>query len=645
MDFDRSTRGMRATSHKPDLAMINFSGKVPILLLCIVSALHSATWAAPTAKQRRQAASVRTAIRKAGNLFNQQKYRESVEVVKQVQEEVDRLAADSNQDMQLLLRPVYASLEKAHALLELEGFRLPPLNKPSAATPRPDPRQPPAPSDGDVSFVQHAVPILIGKCGRCHIDDDKGELSMMSYASLMRGAATAGRVIVPQDAAGSRLVEIIESGDMPRGGLRITPAELATLKRWIDQGARFDGDSPQTPLARLAPGVVPSRPEPVRVMPSTGRETVSFASDLAPVLASKCTNCHGTNRPRNQFSVNTIQRLMRGGDSGPPVLPGRPAESLLVQKLKGTAEGQRMPANQPPLSDETIAAFEKWIAEGATFDGPDANQPVAQVAALAAAAAASHEELSAQRQEQANRNWQLGLPGVTFAMVETENFLLLGTVGEASLARAGQLAESSYTKIKTLFKAPPEGRLIKGRMTFYVFQQRYDYSEFGKMVEQRDIPRTSRGHWNYSIVDAYGAIVLPQTDSYSLDAVIGHHLAGAYIASLGSVPSWFSEGSARVMSGALDSSDPRVAEWDGRLRDVLASMNQPDDFLKGRLPPDETDIASYGFVNYLSKNKRQYDQLLDALRGGQEFDASFAAIYGGPPERGVSDFVRKSLQR
>ena len=82
---------------------------------------------------------------------------------------------------------------------------------------------------------------------------------MVSYASLIRGAGGLA-VVMPGDGKGSRIYEVIESGDMPRGGGKVDSAELATLTRWIDQGAKFDGRDPNAQLTSLV-GEAP-RPAP-----------------------------------------------------------------------------------------------------------------------------------------------------------------------------------------------------------------------------------------------------------------------------------------------------------------------------------------------------------------------------------------------
>lgn len=85
-----------------------------------------------------------------------------------------------------------------------------------------------------MSFSKHVVPILIGKCGNCHVNNARGDFSMSNFAVLKKGPP-GGTVIFPGDPIGSRLIEVIESGDMPRGGLKVSADELATLKKWITE--------------------------------------------------------------------------------------------------------------------------------------------------------------------------------------------------------------------------------------------------------------------------------------------------------------------------------------------------------------------------------------------------------------------------
>ncbi|ADB19047.1 hypothetical protein Psta_4401 [Pirellula staleyi DSM 6068] len=610
-----------------------------LLSLVALLGLASTSHAVATPEQRAEIAAISTLTSKAANLFKAGKFKESGEAVAEVQTRIEKLAESGDAQVIELLAPTYRRLLNAHAVLELEGITLPALKPLEAEKPMPKPGE--APAGGGTSFTKEVAPILVQHCGGCHVRGSRGMFSMASYDVLMKGPA-AGKVVFPGNIDGSDLVVKIQDKEMPPSGAGIPEPQLATLKKWITEGAKFDGPDPAANLTALTAGTPAAAPPMVMVAEATGKETISFAKDIAPVLVASCTGCHGTNRPRENFSVFTFESLLKGGDLGTAILPGKPADSLLIKKLKGTADGMRMPQGMAPLADEVIAKFEKWIEEGAKFDGGNAKQSVIEIAALAKANSSTHEQLSLDRANLALSNWKLVLPDMPADKVETTNFMVLGNVGENTLADIGQQAESLAPKIATIFKAPADQALVKGRVSLYVFRERYDYSEFGKMVERRDLPLPWRGHFNYTIVDAYGVVVPPRAGDYSLQVLIGQQLAGTYIASLGKgTPRWFAEGSARVAASRLDGADGRVQKWDDAVLPVVSTMSAPDDFLTGKLPPEETDICAYSFVKFLMADAKRYDKLLADLRKGGNFDQSFSATYGGSPNQVAQAWVRK----
>ena len=161
------------------------------------------------------------------------------------------------------------------------------------------------------------------------------------------------------------MIEKVQGKEMPPNGAGILDAELATLKKWVQEGAKFDGKDATAQLTSLiGSGNQPTAMPVATVQQATGTETISFARDIAPIFLKNCLGCHGRQSPRGNLSLNTMSSLIKGGDRGEPVLPGKPADSLLVKKLKGTADGARMPMRAAPLDDATIAKIEKWISEG-----------------------------------------------------------------------------------------------------------------------------------------------------------------------------------------------------------------------------------------------------------------------------------------
>jgi mono/diheme cytochrome c family protein len=82
-------------------------------------------------------------------------------------------------------------------------------------------------------------PIFDQKCVQCHggSDGTKGGLSLKSYADLMNGGQN-GPAIAPGDAANSPLVQLIESGKMPRRQPKLPQAVIDTITAWVNAGAQ-----------------------------------------------------------------------------------------------------------------------------------------------------------------------------------------------------------------------------------------------------------------------------------------------------------------------------------------------------------------------------------------------------------------------
>jgi hypothetical protein len=103
-----------------------------------------------------------------------------------------------------------------------------------------------------------------------------------------------------------------------------------------------------------------------------------FTSKIRPVIADVCLQCHSGDKPENGLRLDSRAALLRGGDSGPPVVPGKPDESLLVKAVRRSGDLQMPPDDK--LSDETIKEFEDWVRGGAEWSGGDlvASKPAAE---------------------------------------------------------------------------------------------------------------------------------------------------------------------------------------------------------------------------------------------------------------------------
>jgi mono/diheme cytochrome c family protein len=617
--------------------MIQLTRKYLLLLLTVAavwSAASTTVMAQVTPQQRKVELELRTAVKKAGNLFSQGKFDESADVVIEVQRKFDKAMKEPTEQTLSLFSKVFNSLKKAHALLELEGVSLPELKEPMIAKPMPLPAKGALTKvpEGKISFVNHVVPILMAKCGNCHIRNARGMFSMADFEQLMKGPE-AGVVIFPKDAIGSRIIEVIEEGDMPRGGLSVTAIELDVLKKWITDGAEFDGDDKKKNLAELNPDASVGDLPVVKPEFATGNETVSFKNEIAPLLLANCASCHGLGRrPSGRFNLTTFAGMLRGGENGPSVLPGNPTESYIIKKLLGTGGGQRMPANGDPFDDAQMELISKWITEGATFDGLSFDQDLGRVVAIARTEKYTHEELAAERVGIAQNNWKLSMSGINSQSAETDNFYVIGSLTESQLKKFGEQAEVVLGQVQVALKVSKSKPLIKGRISLFFFNQRYDYSEFGKMVEKRSLPKEWRGHFRYDIVDAYGALLVPRGENV-IDGIVAEQVAGIYAQSLGNVPRWFSNGMARVIAARVVKADTRIQDWKKNVISAAAKMTKPDDFITGKLGGEDASLVAYSYVDFLMTNPQRFNALTKALQNGAKFDVAFAAIYGDTPSK------------
>ena len=604
--------------------------RLTALFACV--ALTATALRAVTPEQQSQADAIESKLKEAGKLTADKKYDEARPLVIEAQTELNLLALEGN-EVKALVAKLYGRLASTHRVLSRNNVDLPPLVNPADK---------PADTAGTVSFNRDVVPIFVARCNGCHIQQRRGGFSMATYADLIRGS-DAGTVFTPGTSAGSRLMDVLQSGDMPRGGGPLTAEQMASIATWIDEGAKFDGTDPN---ARLSAPPADNTPRPVlEVVRATGNESTLFSRDIAPVLAAACTGCHGGQNPAAQLRLETFATLLAGNNNGLILTPGNAAESLLVKKIKGTA-GDQMPLNQSPLPDETIALFEKWVAEGAKYDGTNPADPVEFVANVYRVSQMSHDELAVYRGELALRNWSLAIPDEAPDRAETENFLLMGNVGQNRLTEMAAEIESVVPKVARIFKAPAKKPLLKGRMTLFVFGKRYDYSEFGQMVERREVPDGYLGHFRFNVVDAYGAVLAPESEEdYSLHALIGQQLAGTYLESQGQMPAWFSQGVSWAVGAKIDAKDPLVKQRAEAVPGILARSQKAEDFLTGALPPADSAVLNASFADYLMSNSRGFGALLTALRRNTPFDAAFQQAYRGTPAQLAGPWAAKALSQ
>jgi mono/diheme cytochrome c family protein len=195
-------------------------------------------------------------------------------------------------------------------------------------------------------FEADVRPIFAQHCLGCHTKKSyKGELNLSDAAGVRRGGEL-GEIVVAGEVDSSRLFELVESGAMPPDEKkRLGTAEIAKIKRWIEDGARFatTSNADSAPLSE---------------------------HDVVPIMLRRCTMCHGPEYTEGGLDLRTRKSMLSGGANGPAIVPGSPPDSRLLQRVTSRSCPPKKDLGEAgiePMTSAEFAIVERWIAAGAAL--------------------------------------------------------------------------------------------------------------------------------------------------------------------------------------------------------------------------------------------------------------------------------------
>jgi hypothetical protein len=109
----------------------------------------------------------------------------------------------------------------------------------------------------------------------------------------------------------------------------------------------------------------------VRDRPANVQSAMIFEDVVAPILQKKCAQCHQDGKLKGDFSVGDLRTLLKGGKSGPAIVPGKLAESVLYRRVTLDPDHKDyMPADgKPALTKTELRIIKWWIAEAGAVEG------------------------------------------------------------------------------------------------------------------------------------------------------------------------------------------------------------------------------------------------------------------------------------
>src|SRR5262245_15364678 len=96
--------------------------------------------------------------------------------------------------------------------------------------------------------------------------------------------------------------------------------------------------------------------------PVSPQQADFFEKRIRPVLVEHCFACHGEKKQEGGLRLDSRERLLKGGDGGPVVVPGKPDESELIEAIRQTGDLKMPPKGK--LSSETVTALAEWVKMG-----------------------------------------------------------------------------------------------------------------------------------------------------------------------------------------------------------------------------------------------------------------------------------------
>jgi mono/diheme cytochrome c family protein len=264
--------------------------------------------------------------------------------------------------------------------------------------------------------------VLAERCEKCHgASKKKAGLRVDSLEALLAGGEN-GPAVVPGDPGASEIVRRVRlslatKGHMPpKKEPQPSAAEISALAAWVrglskraesssakkpaEAVAKAEASSPaaspeSTSASEPASGAEDSAPNSETTAASSAGRSADAASSgdssnddapadaellarvperivlyeqaVRPLLATRCGKCHSGAKPAARLRVDDYAALVEGGLSGPGVVPGRPDESLVVQRigLPASDDDHMPPEGERPLTADEVALVRFWVTRGA----------------------------------------------------------------------------------------------------------------------------------------------------------------------------------------------------------------------------------------------------------------------------------------
>ena len=384
---------------------------------------------------------------------------------------------------------------------------------------------------------------------------------------------------------------------------------------------------------------------------------------------ANCTGCHSGDKAgarRGKLDLTTFEKLQKGTPDHKIVVPGKPAESHLVLRIKGVEEPRMPQGNNGVMSPDAIAKIEQWVKEGAKLDeGIDAKKLVASYSASVDQVRRS--KLAKVPMQERDKNveavglerWKLSNVKVKPEVVRGENFILFSNLPSDRASNTLKVLDKQPGHLKRYIGLPATERVEK--ISLFVFADRKALVEFVRSIEKNEIEADTQTWGQLSVDQPYLAVIDPaggkeagasrrkggrsrrndekDMDSAgsdrTLDGILTEALAKATLESAGKPPRWLVEGIASFFASRVEPRSQLYRQlrqtafanfsqgWETRANNALGQTDQATaDSIHGigfALVEAMMSEMAHGFPAFVR----------GMVREGNRLDETLQQVYGG----------------
>src|SRR5687767_12283734 len=119
------------------------------------------------------------------------------------------------------------------------------------------------------------------------------------------------------------------------------------------------------PLLSLAASAFGLTPDQAAQLPAPAARTVDFVKDIKPLFENSCVKCHAKGKAKGDFSLETREAFLKGGETEAGAVVGKSAESYVVELVAAVDPDSVMPKKGSRWTPEQVGLLRAWIDQGA----------------------------------------------------------------------------------------------------------------------------------------------------------------------------------------------------------------------------------------------------------------------------------------